>query len=119
MILIRNTCRGDLGKLSRLSSISGALATVIGMILNQIGGKLSDAVGRRFFFNFGPVMQMVTGVVCYARPDSALLLATFKAVKIMATTLSGTVMGGAAMRDLFEGKELASKTAKAGSIIGP
>jgi len=86
--------------------------------LNQLGGKLSDAVGRKVFFNFGPVMQMVTGLICYARPDSALLLATFKAVKIMATTLSGTVIGGAAMRDVFEGQELAQKSAKAGSIIG-
>lgn len=117
-ILIRNACGNDLGKAARVSSISNALAGVLGLLLNQIGGKLSDSLGRRPFYMLGPLAQLFTGLVCFTLPKSTLVLGTFKALKTMATTFSGTVIGSAAMREVFQGKELAVRSSKAGSIIG-
>eukprot|EP00930_Biecheleria_cincta_P035193 TRINITY_DN24221_c0_g1_i1.p1 TRINITY_DN24221_c0_g1~~TRINITY_DN24221_c0_g1_i1.p1 ORF type:complete len:435 (-),score=80.86 TRINITY_DN24221_c0_g1_i1:9-1313(-) len=117
-ILIRNACKNDLAKAARISSLSNAAASLMGLLVNQIGGKLSDSIGRKQFFLVGPLAQFLTGIACFTKPDSIAVLGTFKAFKMMSTTFSGTVMGSTAMRDVFEGKELAVKTAKAGSLIG-
>lgn len=118
MILIRNSVGGDLSKAARLSSIGGALAGVFGLLLNQIGGQMSDSLGRKPFYVFGPIMQIATGLIIYAIPRNPVVLTTFKAIKVMATTFSGTVIGNAGMRDVFQGTELAMRSAKAGSVLG-
>lgn len=117
-ILIRNACGGDLGKAARVSSIANAVAGILGLVVNQIGGKLSDSMGRKSFFYYGPLAQILTGFACFAKSDSALMLGASKALRMCATTFSGTVMGGAGMRDVFQGSELGVKMSKAGSIIG-
>jgi MFS family permease len=107
-ILIRNACNNDLGKAAQVGSISNAAA----------GGKLSDSMGRKPFYLLGPLCQVLSGLCCFAMFDNALVLAGFRALKVVGTTFSGTVIGSAAMRDMFQGEELATKSAQGGSIVG-
>lgn len=117
-ILIRNACGNDLGLAVRVASASNAAAGLLGLVVNQIGGKLSDSFGRKMFFLAGPFVQFLTGICCFLKPDSAAVMAVFKALKICFTTFSGTVIGGAALRDTFQGTEMSVKAAKTGSVVG-
>jgi len=88
------------------------------VVVNQVGGKLSDSIGRKPFFLLGPVCQMACGLACFTKPDSARVLAITKVLRGIFTTFSGTVMTSAAMRDTFKGQELGVKYAKIGGYVG-
>mmetsp|Transcript_77836 Transcript_77836/g.238152 ORF Transcript_77836/g.238152 Transcript_77836/m.238152 type:complete len:451 (-) Transcript_77836:56-1408(-) len=117
-ILIRNACGGDLAKTARVVSNCNALAGILGIAVNQVGGRLSDSLGRSAFYQLGPIAQLLAGAMVFTNPGSLAALAWSKVLRGIFTTFSGTVMGSAGMRDCFEGQELGIKTTKAGSIIG-
>mmetsp|Transcript_101148 Transcript_101148/g.321185 ORF Transcript_101148/g.321185 Transcript_101148/m.321185 type:complete len:452 (+) Transcript_101148:3-1358(+) len=118
VILIRDACGGDLSRSAELLSKSNAAAGLLGLIVNQIGGKLSDCYGRKAFFMFGPSFQALAGLMAYRYSKNATLLAIAKTIRMTFTTFSGTVMTQAMMRDVYEGKELAVRSAKLGGVIG-
>lgn len=117
-ILLRNACGGDLAKAAQVGSVANAASGVLGLIMNQLGAKLSDAFGRRPFYFVGPLSQLLTGLICFLKSDNAAVLGVFKALKMIGTTFSGTVIGTAAMRDVFHGEEFGIKQAKAMSVVG-
>jgi len=117
-ILFRNACNGDLGRAARLLSVCNALTGVLGLTVNQIGGKLSDALGRKPFYAAGPIAQFIAGLICFLQPGNLTALSCAKVLRGIFTTFSGTVMGTAGMRDTFSGPEMSIKAAKAGSVIG-
>lgn len=117
-ILTRNACKGNLGKAARVSAIANALAGVLGLLLNQFGGKLSDSIGRQFAYKIGPLSQLLAGLACYTASDSVPVLLGAKAFKIMSTTFSGTIAVGAGVRDMFQGPEQALIGAKINTVVG-
>jgi len=117
-IIFRDACGGDLSKLSRVLSQAGAAAGFLGLVANQIGGKLSDAFGRKFFYTLGPIVQMLAGIVAYRCSGNVALLAVQKTARLIFTTFSGTVMCTAGLRDVFHGGELGVVTAKTSGIVG-
>lgn len=101
-ILIRNACEGDLGKNARVVSQCNAVAGLLGIIVNQAGGRLSDMLGRKAFCLLGPLAQILAGALVFSRPESLRALASSKVIRGVFTTFSGTVMGTACLRDCFE-----------------
>mmetsp|Transcript_23592 Transcript_23592/g.42627 ORF Transcript_23592/g.42627 Transcript_23592/m.42627 type:complete len:434 (-) Transcript_23592:78-1379(-) len=117
-ILFRNACRGDLAKAAKALSLCNALAGILGIVINQLGGKLSDSLGRKLFFTLGPLAQITSGILSCTFPGQVALLQFSKTLRLIFTTFSGTVMGTALMRDSFQGQELAVKSSKIGAVIG-
>ena len=60
--------------------------------MNQLGGKLSDCLGRRAFFLVGPLVNSCIGALVYTNPNSLPLLVATRVLKISMTTFSGSVM---------------------------
>uniref|UniRef100_A0A7S1WIW4 Major facilitator superfamily (MFS) profile domain-containing protein n=1 Tax=Alexandrium catenella TaxID=2925 RepID=A0A7S1WIW4_ALECA len=116
--LFIKSCGGDITKATKVLSITTALVGALGLQFNQIGGRLSDAYGRRTMFMMGPLVNFVAGLCVFKMPGNTLVLAAARVLKLMATTFSGTVMGGAAAGDVLNGTELAVAGSKVGSIVG-
>lgn len=117
-ILIKEACGGDLTRAARLSSFANAATSVLGVAVNQVGGKLSDAMGRSLFYQLGPVAQFIAGMAVAVRPRSTVALLFSKVLRGIFTTFSGTIMCTSGMRDVFKGQEFGAKVAEAGSVIG-
>ena len=50
-------CSSSAGKTARsLAAVSGFMG-VLGLFVNQIGGKLSDSIGRKPLFLLGPIVN--------------------------------------------------------------
>ena len=75
-------------------------------------------MGRKSFYVLGPLAQLIAGVLVYANPQSLAVLTTTKVLRGIFTTFSGTVMGGTALKDVYQGKELGTVVTKAQSVIG-
>ena len=52
-MLMREVCNGNVAEASRLLGTSSGLVGVLGLLVNQVGGKLSDSFGRKRFFLLG------------------------------------------------------------------
>ena len=47
MLLFLRACGGDAARASRVTTTLAAVTGILGLLTNQLGGKLSDAVGRK------------------------------------------------------------------------
>lgn len=52
---------GDLGRTASILANTQGLVGVIGVLINQIGGKFSDAMGRKPFLMVGPAANILFG----------------------------------------------------------
>lgn len=109
---------GDEARTSQVLSATQAMVGILGLFLNQIGGKLSDSFGRRFFFMFGPCMNMASALAVIRNPTNITVLAIARVLRSLFTTFSGTVIATAALRDVCAGTEMAIMGTRIQTAVG-
>lgn len=117
-ILVRELCNGDLGRTAMLLGNTTGLVGVLGVFLNQFGGKLSDAIGRKPGLLLGPLVNIILGLLVTNNSHNLALVLICRMIRLVSTTFSNTVMLGAALADTVQGKELGQKSSVIGAIVG-
>jgi len=116
--LFNNAVNGDQAALSRALSLATGTAGVAGLFMNQIGGKCSDALGRRRGFLLGPAIVMFCSASAVTFPRNISVLTLCRVLRAVFITFSGTVMTLASLGDLIKGKEMAAAMTKTQLGIG-
>jgi MFS family permease len=105
--LFLNAFGGDQAATSRTLATATGVSSVLGLLLNQIGGKLSDVVGRKPCLLTGPVMNMLTSAAVISFHRSVPVLVAARILKSIFITFSGTVISGASLSDILAPDERA------------
>merc|ERR1719183_2577083 len=95
--LIKDLCMGDMARAQRLLANTQGLVGVIGLLLNQMGGRLSDSMGRRRFLLVGPLCNILLGATVFNRSHSLLTILVCRVLRMVVTTFSNTVMISASL----------------------
>jgi MFS family permease len=128
-LLIRDLCGGDIVRSALLLSSTSTISGLISIFVNQVGGRLSDTIGRKLLFLVGPAFSLIQGVLIFlnsasANPSLSLLL-VLRTLRMCFGTFSSSVMSTASLSDLAEGKQLAVANSRLwacaglGVIVGP
>lgn len=102
--LFTAACGGNTGKAMRALSTSTGLVGVLGLVVNQLGGKISDAIGRKLGYVVGPVVNMIAAALVIGKGDSLFVLIASRVLKLIFTTFSGSVVTGASIADALRPK---------------
>uniref|UniRef100_A0A7S0AT86 Major facilitator superfamily (MFS) profile domain-containing protein n=1 Tax=Pyrodinium bahamense TaxID=73915 RepID=A0A7S0AT86_9DINO len=105
--LFTHALGGDQAATARSLSVATGITGVAGLFLNQVGGKLSDSLGRKLFFLTGPLVNILAAAAVLQRSGSIAVLMLVRILKSIFTTFSGTVMCQAALADICSGQEMA------------
>lgn len=116
--LVLQLCGGDQASAARLLGNTSGIVGVLSLIINQAGGKLSDAIGRKPGFLLGPFCNFFLGLLVYKNSGNRLLVAICRTLRLIVTTFSSTVMCQAALTDVCSGKELALAMSKMAAAAG-
>uniref|UniRef100_A0A7S1R9X5 Uncharacterized protein n=1 Tax=Alexandrium catenella TaxID=2925 RepID=A0A7S1R9X5_ALECA len=106
-MLVSEICHGNVAQSARLLANTQGIAGLLGLFLNQAGGKFSDALGRKPGLLLGPLSNIIVGQLVFRYPGSRLLVLICRIVRMVLTTFSNTVMCTAALSDVCSGKDLA------------
>jgi MFS family permease len=117
-MLVRQLCGGDIPRASLLLGNSQAVTGVIALFLNQFGGKLSDALGRRAFMLIGPIGNIIVGTIVFLNHTNLPVVLVCRVIKQMITTFSNTVIATASLTDFLSGQELARGFGQLGGMYG-
>lgn len=117
-MLVRQLCNGDVAQTARMLSNTAGLVGILGLFINQAGGKISDITGRKMHLLVGPLGNILWGLMVFNRPDHRPTVLFCRVMRMMLTTFSNTVMSSAALADVFSGKELAVAGSKVGAVVG-
>jgi len=98
--LILELCKGDVGAASRLLGNTSGIVGLLSLIVNQTGGKLSDATGRKPCFFVGPAMSTILGWLVYKNSSNRGLVLVCRTLRLIFTSFSNTVMVRAALADV-------------------
>ena len=111
--LFSAACGGDAGKTARsLAAVSGFMG-VLGLFVNQIGGKLSDSIGRKPLFLLGPIVNTLCNFANFKVGSRSLpLLIATKTLRLTFNTFSGSTMSTAALMDITTPTEMAQMGAR-------
>ena len=128
-LMMTALCGGDVGRAAILLSGTSSVSNIISLVVNQIGGRLSDAVGRKLLFLVGPGFSAAQGLLIFANQGSAspslALLVVCRTLRLCLGTFSSSVMCMASLSDLAQGKQLSVANsvlwacAGLGVILGP
>lgn len=116
--MFSNAVGGNQAIMARALATSSGLTGVAGLLINQIGGKLSDSIGRRPFLMIGPITNIACGMAIIKKADSVVALMILRIMKSVFTTFSGTVMCTAAFQDILRGEEKEANTTTVLATIG-
>eukprot|EP00927_Polykrikos_kofoidii_P072320 TRINITY_DN68454_c0_g1_i1.p1 TRINITY_DN68454_c0_g1~~TRINITY_DN68454_c0_g1_i1.p1 ORF type:complete len:448 (-),score=50.10 TRINITY_DN68454_c0_g1_i1:23-1366(-) len=117
-LLVRDACGGDTGRAALLLGNTTGLVGLLGMVFNQVGGRVSDSIGRKPCFLLGPICNFILGLTVYKNSSNVSLLLVARALRSIFTTFSSTVTIQAALQDVVSGKSLALEGSKVGSLAG-
>ena len=122
-------CGGDVARSAVLLSSTASASGLISLFVNQAGGRLSDAVGRKPLFFLGPAFSLLQGVLIFldaGRSNPSLtLLIVCRTLRLCLGTFSSSVTCMASLSDLAEGKQLSIANSRLwacaglGVILGP
>jgi hypothetical protein len=140
--LFTAACGGDIGLTARAFSGCSGLVGVGSLFVNQAGGKLSDAIGRKKLFLLGPVrvlpcpspsravfaptppappqlVQIVSKYFIFRSGSSSLaLLMVTKILNLTFNTFSGSTMSMASLMDFSTAPEMAQMGAQLQTSAG-
>lgn len=94
--------------MSRMHAAAGTFE----FLVNPTLGKMSDSLGRKYFMLPGPISQAVMNALLAMNPNNLKILAMQGALSPAFATISGSVTGGAALSDMYQGQELAVRSGK-------
>mmetsp|Transcript_112956 Transcript_112956/g.205758 ORF Transcript_112956/g.205758 Transcript_112956/m.205758 type:complete len:455 (-) Transcript_112956:130-1494(-) len=117
-MLVKELCNNDAAKGTRALANTQGLVGILGLFLNQAGGKFSDAIGRKPFLLLGPLGNILLGALVVKNSSSPLLVLVCRVIRMVITTFSNTVIVGAALTDVVSGDDLAREYSKIGSVVG-
>ena len=95
-----------------MANTSGIIG-ILGIFVNQIGGKPSDVLGRSFFF-FGPITS-----ICVSpsfQLFKSLYTVSWRILRILTTGFSSVM--SASLSDILEGKRLSIANSYLGASVG-
>ena len=117
-LLIRRLVNNDPVTTAKvMANTSGAIG-ILGLLVNQFGGKLSDVIGRRPLFYLGPIVSVVMGIMTHQFSRSFNVVVGARIARILFTGFSSSVMCSAALSDVLSGKELSVAWSHMGAAIG-
>jgi hypothetical protein len=117
-LLIRRLVNGDpVATAKILANTSGAIG-LLGLFINQIGGKLSDVIGRKPGFLVGPLFSILTGLAVHQFPRNYSVVVGARVCRILFTGFSSSVMCTAALTDVVSGDELSAAFSNFGASVG-
>ncbi|CAE7180804.1 bglX [Symbiodinium pilosum] len=117
-LLIKELSGGDIGLTARMLANTQGLVGVLGVVVNQIGGKFSDVLGRKRFLTLGPLANILFGLLIFRNSHNRRVVLPLRIVRSILTTFSSTVMLTAALSDVAQGAELGAAISKMGAAVG-
>ena len=110
--------RDPVARAARIMANTSGIVGIVGIFVNQLGGKLSDALGRKQFWYAGPLFSVFTGLAVRSFSNNLFVVALCRCLRLVTTTFSASVMLGASLSDVASGKVLAAASAKLGACFG-
>merc|ERR1719487_43204 len=86
--LFQALCNQDLALTASTLANTAGLMGVLALFVNQVGGKLSDAVGRKPLLLVGPIGNIAAGFLTFSFPQLKWLLILCRLLKHVGTTFS-------------------------------
>ena len=117
-LLIRRLLNNNPVVTAQVMANTSGLIGLLGLIVNQIGGKLSDALGRKYFYLVGPFTSFVCGLLVNSFSNSFSVVTTCRVLRILTTGFSSSVMCSASLSDVLEGKKLSIAHSYLGASVG-
>lgn len=117
-MLVRELCNGSVSQAVRLLANTQGAVGLLGLFLNQAGGKLSDAIGRKPGLMLAPLGNLFIGQLVFNNPTNKLLVLACRIARMALTTFSNTVICTAALTDVCSGKDLALAMSLVGASTG-
>lgn len=108
--IIKELSGGDLGVTATVLANTQGLVGLASVFVNQAGGKLSDAMGRKPF--------LMLGLLMYQYSKLRRVVLPVRILRAILTTFSSSVMLTAAMSDITSGAQLSTALSNMGAAVG-
>ncbi|CAK0889649.1 unnamed protein product, partial [Prorocentrum cordatum] len=116
--LVQQLSGGDAAAAARLLGNTAGLIGALGLIVNQVGSKLSDSLGRKAFFVAGPATTFLAQALIAKFPGSRRVVLSCRVVKGLMTAFLSSVMATTSLTDVLSGQELAMALSKISAVVG-
>ena len=116
--IIKELSGGDLGVTATVLANTQGLVGLASVFINQAGGKVSDALGRKPFLLLGPAANILFGFLMYQYSNRRRVVLPVRILRSILTTFSSTVMLTAAMADTTSGTQLSAALSQMGAAVG-
>lgn len=117
-LLIKKLVNGNPVVSAQIMANTSGIIGIIGIFVNQVGGRLSDVFGRKLFFLLGPITSVLCGVLVSKFSKSLYIVALCRILRILMTGFSSSVMCSASLSDILEGKQLSIANSYLGASVG-
>jgi len=118
IIQMKSACGDDAGKTSVMLGKCTLYQGLITLFLNQIGGKLSDSLGRKLFFQVGPACNILLAGLLFKNPHRVWANALYRVFAHACLSFSGSVMTTASVWDTLTPSENTGLGARNVGAIG-
>jgi len=116
--LFLSLCNKDAAEATRVLGNTSGIVGLVSLVVNQAGGRLSDAIGRKPGFLVGPLCNIFLGLLVFKNPRNRPLVTICRILRLILTTFSNTVMCNAALADVCSSGELALAMSRIQSATG-
>jgi hypothetical protein len=117
-LLIRRLVNNNPVVTAQVMANTSGLIGILGLLVNQIGGKLSDALGRKYFYLVGPFTSFVCGLLVNSFSNSFSVVTICRVLRTLMNGFSSSVMCSASLSDVLEGKQLSIAHSYLGASVG-
>jgi len=116
--LVNQLANGNSTDMAKMLGNTAGAVGILGLFVNQFGGKLSDQIGRRPGLLIGPLVNFISGMLIVGNPRNKSIVLACRMLRLIFTTFSGAVMGQAALSDMASGKELSMIVKEVNTCLG-
>ena len=103
---------------AKIMANTSGIVGVLGLVINQYGGKMSDLFGRHAFWFVGPLTSILSGLMVHTFSHNLFVVMACRILRLVTTTFSSSVMIGTVLSDVASGSVLAAAGAKTGAFVG-